>query len=172
MAPIVLSRTHKSWAGTLLTLAIVLVFLRGCSAFVPPLHRLLHHIPYLFPDDATGTVTATGDFGNWTMHVDQCLSGERRQYFGAAFSDHAQPTLGGHIALPEDGEAHIDIDTPQKGGSDVIQRGGCQVWDVDLQRSNSTYNNVYAITGHARFDCTFQNPDAHLAGDVQFRSCH
>ncbi len=164
--------SRKSWGGRLFFATIAFVVLSALSHFSPPLRRLLGHIPYLFPPEAAGTVTSTGGTGDWTMHVDECESGERTQYFGIAFFDHTQRALGGHINLREDETPLLSINTPRQGGSEEIRSPGCSVWDVDLRRTNSTYNNIWAMDGHARFDCQYHDPEARVTGDLQFRSCH
>ena len=163
---------RNSWWGALWFLCIALFVLAVCSNFSPPLRRLLGHIPYLFPPEVTGTVTATGTTGNWTMHVDECESGERSQYFGIAFFDHTQHALGGHINLTQDETPLLSVNTPRQGGSDEITSPGCAVWDVDIRRTNSSYNDIWAMKGHARFDCQYHDPEARVTGDLQFRSCH
>ena len=153
-------------------LLFALFILNGFSHFVPPLRRLLSHIPYLFPPEVSGTVTSTGSTGDWTMHVDDCESGERAQFFGISFFDHSQPALGGHFNLGRDETPLLSVDTPQQGGSEQILASGCSVWDVDIRRTSSTYNNIWAMKGHARFDCQSHDPDVRITGDLQFRSCH
>ena len=146
--------------------------LKLLDAFVPPVHRVLHGMPGLFPDDASGTVTAHGGSGDWTMHVNACQSGEYRQFFGVTFFDESQAKLGGRLVLPVEGDQTLLVNTPARGGSDEVRSGACQVWDVDLQRTGTSYNRIVALQGHARFDCRLSNPEARLVGDLRFRSCH
>ncbi len=124
------------------------------------------------PGGASGTITTAGTPENWTMHVSSCYAGERHNYFGASFFDDRQNKLGGHINLAEDQPARVVLDTPTQGGSVVLTKDQCDVWDVELHHTSSTYNGIWAVTGHARFDCSFDNPAAHFTGDIQLHSCH
>ena len=136
-------------------------------------------IRYLFPGavsflpgGASGFITSTGNGENWTMQPSSCQSGERRQFFGAMFFDNRQSRLGGRIASPEDSPTHIVLNTPTQGGAVELTRDQCTVWDVDLHHTSSTYNGIWAVSGHARFDCTFDQPQARFTGDIHLHSCH
>ena len=141
--------------------------------FSPSWHKALHkHFPQRYPDDISGTVSASGGVGTWVMQVNVCHSGEPRQYFGFEFFDHAQPQLGGNIVLPPNRDDVVSVNTPGQGGSDEIHREDCQVWDVDLNRTNGRYNGIWGLQGHVKFDCTFHNPDARLIASLDIRKCH
>ena len=121
---------------------------------------------------ATGTATLSRDSKTWIMHVNTCQSGQRQQYFGVGFFDETQPQTGGRIALPEDGEPHVVMNVPGTDFAVRYSKSDCKLWDVDVQRTNSTYNDIWALEGHARFDCTTSQPASHATGDIQFDSCH
>jgi hypothetical protein len=122
---------------------------------------------------ATGTATLSRDSKNWTMHVNTCQSGQRQQYFGVAFFDETQPQTGGRVVQPEDGEPHVVMNVPGTDYGVRYSRSDCKVWDVDIQRTNSSYNDIWAIEGHARFDCEMGEPEvSHATGDLKFDSCH
>ena len=120
-----------------------------------------------------GDITLASPVKSWTMHVNSCSSGERKMFFGVLFSDKKQPAMGGRISMPEDGEPRIILNRPDADYAVAYGKRDCKVWDVDLQRTNSTYNNIWGMTGHARFDCeTTDDTASHAVGDVQFGSCH
>ncbi|AEU38730.1 hypothetical protein [Granulicella mallensis] len=121
---------------------------------------------------ATGTATLSRESKNWTMHVNTCQSGQRQQYFGVGFFDESQPQTGGRIALPEDGEPHVVLNVPGTDFAVRYNKSDCKVWDVDVQRTNSSYNDIWAMEGHARFDCETSAPESHTTGDLKFDSCH
>jgi hypothetical protein len=153
------------------------IFLIAALAIAFAIKSVLPHIWHgaasIFPDDATGIVTSTGESGNWTMHVNTCDSGQLKQYFGIAFFDKAQPTLGGRIVLPESGENHLSVNIPNTSLGSKFNQSDCPLWDVHLEQTNNSYNYVRVMTGHAHFDCQYSQPvPAHISGNLQFRSCH
>jgi hypothetical protein len=120
-----------------------------------------------------GDVTLATSTKTWVMHVNACRSGERKQFFGVMFFDEKQPETGGRLALPEEGEPHISLNRPDADYAVEYRKSDCKVWDVDLQRSNSTYHGIWAVEGHARFDCSTSDETAsHATGDLKFSSCH
>ena len=125
-----------------------------------------------FPDDGTGTVTSSGATGDWTMHVNACVSGQRQSYWGVAFFDDDQRNLGGHLALPESGPEHVVVNLSNGQDSLQFDQNQCTVWDVGLNHTNTSYNRIVGIAGHARFDCRNAEPAARVVGALQFRSCH
>jgi len=123
---------------------------------------------------AKGDATLSTGTKSWTMHVNACTSGERRQFFGVTFFDENQPQSGGRLILPVDREASLGMNRPDKNYSVVFKRSDCSLWDVTVDHTNSTYNGIWAVEGHARFDCTVPDTDTtlHATGDLQFDSCH
>lgn len=173
MARLFSTRLGNTLLFLVLAVAMGHLFLTLGNDFTPSVHTFLHqHFPARYPDDIAGTITASGDLGNWTMHPNVCHSGEPREYFGVEFFDETQPRLGGQIVLPPDGEPSVSLNSPAKGGSDTIHRGGCQLWDVDLNRTNTRYNAIWGLTGHAKFNCEFHDPESRIAADLNINNCH
>ena len=154
--------------------------LRQLALFlVIPAIFIVFAIPYrsgswmsrIFPPEVKGTITSSGAGGNWTMNVTSCISGIHRGYFGAAFFDDKQSQLGGHVAVQENGDQDIMINTPPSGGSVRLSPGSCSLWDVSMLETGSTRFHPVIMGGHARFRCDFVNPEAHMNGNVDFRFC-
>jgi len=128
---------------------------------------------YITKSRVKGNVTLSIPTKTWTMHVNACASGERKEFFGVMFFDEKQPQTGGRLALPEEGEPHISLNLPDADYAIEYRKSDCSVWDVSLDHTNSTYNGIWAVKGHARFDCTTtDDTPSHATGDVQFDSCH
>ena len=85
--------------------------------------------------------------------------------------DHGNKQLGGRIALPESGPAHVSVNVPGQTYAASFDQTSCSTWDADIQNTNVWYNNVRALKGHARFSCS-DDAGAHVEGDLQFHSCH
>ena len=85
-----------------------------------------------------------------------------------------QPQSGGGLILLVDHEASLGLNRPDKNYSVSFKRSDCSLWDVIVDRTNSTYNGRWAVEGHGRFDCSVPDTDTtlHVTGDLQFASCH
>ncbi len=129
---------------------------------------------YQFKSKAKGNVTLSTAAKSWTMHVNRCTSGDRRGFLVVSFFDDKQPGTGGRLILPVDHEASLGLNRPDKNYSVSFKRSDCSLWDVTVDHTNSTYNGIWAVEGHARFDCTVPDTDTtlHATGDLQFNSCH
>jgi len=122
--------------------------------------------------DTTGTITSTGESGNWTMHISSCGSGQPYSYFGVGLFDRHQKDLQARIVLPESGEAHVTASIPGTNQEMNFPRSLCSTWDVDVEPTHTMYNHVRELQGHAKFTCDV--PDGvggHITGDVVFDSC-
>ena len=150
----------------------LLVFLFLCFGGLTLIRHFAPGLVSHLPGGITGTITAAGTPESWTMTPTDCDSGEPRQFLGISFYDLHQPKLGGRLVIPVDDPTHIVLNTPTQGGAVRLDKTECTTWDVDAHRNNSTFNGIWGVTGHARFDCTFDDPVAHFTGDVQFHSCH
>ena len=150
----------------------LLVFLFFSFGGIRLVRHFLPAAVSMLPGGASGTISVTGKPENWVMNVSSCYSGERRSYFGASFFDSRQPRFDGHLDLQIGQPERIVLNTPTQGGSVILSKNECDLWDVDLHHTSSTYNGIWAVSGHARFDCTFDDPVAHFTGDIQLHSCH
>ena len=158
--------------GCVLAAAMGGLYLTLGNSFNPALHKFLNrHLPGQFPDSITGIVTASGDVGNWTIHPNACFSGETKEYFGFEFYDESQPQSGGQLVVPPDTDSSVTLNS-SKGGTDTFHRDDCQVWDVDLHRTNTRYNAIWGLDGHAKFDCQFHDPDSRITADLTVHECH
>ncbi len=135
------------------------------------LHSMWRKATFMFPDNASGTVTSSGAGGDWKMKVNACASGEHRQYWGVAFFDEDQPATGGRVVVPESGSPHLLVNKIDGPGSMQYDREQCSVWDVALEHSSVKINGFVGLKGHANFDCGGTDPVTRVVGEVTFRSC-
>ncbi len=127
-----------------------------------------------WPDDnpytaSAGRVVIDEKDGTASFSTTQCDSGQRRMFYGVIVTDPGHPELSARIVLPESGAPHVTL---QKRGKEdlVFERQSCSVWDVSIEQTNSFYNQVQNLRGHAHFDCT--KDAVHVRGDVELRACH
>ena len=111
--------------------------------------------------------------GNWAFKAKACRS-------GAAY---IPPFWGVTIKSGKIGSPHFEVqgDTPQNAkilvwGSEsenpvTLDRTICKLLDLKLKRNGSLVNNVVAVEGYLKMDCTPPGGGQFLA-DIQFRNCH
>ncbi|WP_263358552.1 hypothetical protein [Acidicapsa ligni] len=127
-----------------------------------------------WPDDNSHAASADSvviDEKNGTSNFSptQCDSGQRRMFYGVIVTDPGQPELSARIVLPESGDPHVALQ--RRGKQDLVfKRQSCSVWDVSIEQTNSFYNQVQNLQGHAYFDCT--KDAVHVTGHVELRACH
>jgi hypothetical protein len=112
-----------------------------------------------------GSAKGGGALAGWELTPDSCLSGQREGFGGVLLGSDARP-----------GRALRIVNDPVKGtllvvvepGRDnrVFERSSCSRFDVRTVRSNTNVNDIWAIDGHADFEC----PE--LRGQLKFEGCH
>lgn len=111
-----------------------------------------------------GKLQGSGELADWKLLPDECISGEREGFGGVVLTGNSR------------GHALRVVNDPVKGtllvvvrpGHDnlVLDKGVCSRFDVRTVRSNTNINDVWAIDGHARFECPV------LSGKLEFEGCH
>ena len=126
-----------------------------------------------------GKVEAKGDIGNWVVEQGTCYSGQREQYFGVI--GYGADGTGIAIKLVKDSvrgwtavinQADTCKTEAEKGGcrATIFAPTDCTTLDVDLVNSNTTINDVRAVDGKLRIDCS--NDKSSLKGQLIFDRCH
>jgi len=111
-----------------------------------------------------GKLQGSGELADWKLAPDECISGEREGFGGVVLTGGSR------------GHALRVVNDPVKGtllvvvrpGHDnlVLDKSACSRFDVRTLRSNTNINDVWAIDGHARFECPA------LRGKLEFEGCH
>jgi len=127
----------------------------------------------LFGSHVEGTVeAAVPQFkAQWHMTPTDCYSGERAGFFGVDLAhEQDQDTLVRIVSDPIDGFS-VGTNVP---GEDVAvfvsAADDCETFDVDVVRTNTRVNNIWAVEGHAVVDCDLPGLSFHV--DVNFSGCH
>jgi hypothetical protein len=119
----------------------------------------------------TGTITSSGgELGAWTIQPDSCQSGEREQFRGVQLFAGDSNKHGTAFISPFGGEQQISINLDHGGKARLFSSSDCKVLDGEIQRQNSRVNRIYNVSGHVRFDCTYN--EEHVTGDLTFENCH
>lgn len=71
---------------------------------------------------------------------------------------------------PVGGESTISINMLESTKARRFDASDCKVLDGNMQRQNSSTNNIRDISGFVKFDCTLG--DEHATGNVTFEYCH
>jgi hypothetical protein len=136
------------------------------AAFAIPL--LVAGIVLLFLVMAETEVKGAFDLkGNdpWNFTPGSCISGQRQGFGGVALSSKAAP---GHllrvVSDPVQGNLLVVVRPGQPNR--VVDAAGCRTFDVQIQRTSTSINDIWVIDGHVTIDC----PDA--SGAVTYSGCH
>jgi len=127
----------------------------------------------------TGRVEGKGAIGSWVLDKGTCYSGQREQYFGAI--GYGPDGSGIAIKLVKDGvrgwtavvnQADTCKNEAEKGGcrAMVFAPGDCATLDIDVNNTNTTINDIRAVDGTLRIDCS--NDTSSVKGQLTFDRCH
>lgn len=127
----------------------------------------------LFGSEVDGTVAAAvAEFKTkWHMTPTACYSGERAGFFGVDLAQDDDPeTLVRIVSDPIDGFS-VGTNVPRQDVAVFVSAAdGCETFDVDVVRTNTRVNNIWAVDGHAVVDCEL--PGLSFHADVNFAGCH
>lgn len=120
----------------------------------------------------TGSVSSTGGpLGTFSKTPTSCESGQRWSFFGAVFfdekDDHSVLDL---VQDPVKGW-FVKVGYPNVDKMEVFGAQDCSVLEIDVHKTNTTINNVRAVEGSAKFDCT-SGSDGRVTGQLEFEKCH
>jgi len=112
-----------------------------------------------------GSAKGDGALAGWELRPDSCLSGQREGFGGVLLGSHASP--GRALRIVNDPVKGTLLVVVQPGHDNrVFERSSCSRFDVRTVRSNTNINDIWAIDGHADFEC----PE--LRGKLTFEGCH
>lgn len=112
----------------------------------------------------------TDEYGSWNMSPTTCTSGERQLFFGVDLVEDGDVGRLVRIVLdPVDGYT-LALNVPDHDVALVIgEEDGCEVFDLEVRRTNVRINNIWAVEGHARVTC--RAADVEIDADLTFEGC-
>ena len=127
----------------------------------------------------SGRLEGKGTIGSWTFEQGTCYSGQREQYFGVI--GYGPDGSGIAVKLVKDGvrgwtavvnQAENCKAEVEKGGchATVFAPNDCTTLDVDIHDTNTTINDIRAVDGTAKVDCS--NDGGAIKGTLTFDRCH
>jgi hypothetical protein len=120
---------------------------------------------------------ASGKLGTWTLDGGTCFSGQREQYFGAVA--HGPDKSGIAVKVVKDplkgwramvNEAPTCADDKPDCKAMIMTAAECTTFDIDIENTHTTINNIIEVDGHANLDC--KTTDYELHGKLVFDGCH
>lgn len=112
-----------------------------------------------------GSAKGGGALAGWVLTPDSCLSGQREGFGGVLLGSDASP--GRALRIVNDPVKGMLLVVVEPGRDNrVFERSGCSRFDVRTVRGNTNVNDVWAIDGHADFECQ------ELSGKLKFEGCH
>lgn len=130
----------------LVALPLVLVFFMGSSRI-------------------EGTLEGSGDEGAWAIAPEHCTSGEPRGYFGVELSSRAAPSTRVRIIRDAAMGPMVVIEHSDTAPT-TLMPAQCDLMELDVEQTNSSYNDVWIVRGSAAIDCPG------IRGTVTFAGCH
>ncbi|MBM4397320.1 MAG: hypothetical protein FJ087_16750 [Deltaproteobacteria bacterium] len=127
-----------------------------------------------------GSLVATGKpLGDFVLTPTQCRSGQRTGFFGVALVGDG-PTEGGVLVVadPVNGRS-LKIEVPGSCKPPdydacteiAIKPEQCSTFDVRVERTSTTVNDIVLLDGHAKVECAF--PEGGTAkADFRFENCN
>jgi len=120
---------------------------------------------FMAQSEVSGMLQASGSLGSWKFEPDDCSSGQLEGFAGVTLT--SDKDRGREVRLIKD---------PVKGTLVVVLTPGsknqlfdaeqCPVFLIDVERSNTQINDVWAMQGTSTLDCPG------LKGAVSFAGCH
>jgi hypothetical protein len=117
---------------------------------------------------ASGSFEATGGkLGKWTFKPDKCFSGQRQGYFGVLLKRDGDKKHFIKVAKePATGKTVVTVGIPGTDKGLILKK--CKVLKSNVQRTNTTINDIRCLKGSVEIDC----PSAHFKGKAKFDNCH
>lgn len=127
----------------------------------------------------SGKIESKGEGGDWVLTSGSCFSGQREQYHGMiAYGPDGtgigiklvkDPTRGWSAVINKADSCKNEL---EKGGCRGIVLTGteCSTLDVDYTATNTTINDVRAVEGKLRIDCS--DAKSSIKGELVFDRCH
>lgn len=114
--------------------------------------------------EVSGALTATPPLGAWTFQPDDCNSGQLEGFAGVTLI--SSKVSGTEVRLIKDPVKGTLVVATANGIRKVFEPGQCSVFHVNVERSNTQINDVWAMQGTSTLECPG------LRGAVSFAGCH
>ena len=152
-------RSQPRWLGLVVPAGVIAIVV----AIVWSVYRAgrPHHM---------GTFTSTGPtLGDWTMDVDVCHTGSRRNFTGAQFYSRKDKRLG--VWMIEDPLRGLVPSVNSTTTNDAINIApeNCTVLTGHAHNTSTSLRPPAVIAGEYTVDCTVD--ESHLTGHVEFKGC-
>lgn len=107
----------------------------------------------------------------WSMSPTECYSGQRVSFFGVdLYQNDDDDSMVRLVSDPIDG-MFVIANVPRTRQAVILSANdGCETFDVDFVRTNTSVNDIYNIEGFAVIDCELPGRSLHV--DVNFAGCH
>ena len=128
---------------------------------------------------AEGNLVSKGEpVGTFTFEPDVCRSGQRMQFYGAVIL--GKDKHAGAVVVMEDpikGKI-VKIEVPgscqppdyEKCKEVIVDPASCDVYDMAVQRTMTTVNDIRLIDGYLRLNCGFKEGGS-LQANLKFENC-
>ena len=152
-------RSQPRWLGLVVPAGVIAIVV----AIIWSIYRVAqpHHM---------GTFTSTGPtLGDWTMDVDVCHTGSRRNFTGAQFYSRKDKRLG--VWMIEDPLRGLvpSVNSTTTNDAINIDRANCTVLTGHAHDTSTSLRPPAVIAGEYTVDCTVD--ESHLTGHVEFKGC-
>jgi len=124
-----------------------------------------------------GSLEATGKpLGDFVFTPAVCKSGEHESFYGVFLLGEHEDAGGVKVIVdPREGPfVQFEVPGSCNGGGQCtvvdIRREQCERFDIDIEKTNTTVNEIRLLDGRLGLKCAFDE-GGWLAGDVTFESC-
>jgi hypothetical protein len=111
----------------------------------------------------------TKEHGDFSIKPDECVSGERQEFFGADLRQGDGRKIIRIISDPKAGYS-VKVNIPDTKKAVVVNDDVCSKFDVHVEKQNSTINNIKNVKGRAKLKCKVEG--SKVKADLKFENCH
>lgn len=124
-------------------------------------------------NEITGSVTSKGgELGDFTLSPSSCQSGEHYGFHGADFFKEGDKRSQLRFILDAVKGPVLNVTLPGTTKALVFTTGECPSLAGDVQRQNSTVNNIRNVQGSVKFECKHTGGKGLVKGELTFKNCH
>ena len=104
------------------------------------------------------------DLGVWELAPNTCRSGESFGFHGVILFHDNDESKQVRLARKPAGDYTVTARIP--GTDDAVVFNDCELMDIQVSRTNTQVNMIWAVEGSAKISCET------LKGDLSFSNCH
>lgn len=124
-------------------------------------------------NEITGTVSSKGgELGDFTLSPSSCQSGEHYGFHGADFFKEGDKRSQLRFILDAVKGPVLNVTLPGTTKALVFTTSDCPSLAGDVQRQNSTVNNIRNVQGSVKFECQHTGGKGLVKGELTFKNCH